>query len=639
MSFLAAALWPLLALAALPLVIHLLTRRPPRPVVFAPIGLLRRALKRHARRMRLRRWLLLALRTLWVAAFALAALLPQLGQKSAESSGSLSALNLLIDGSGSMATSGDDGESFFERALMLASKQAQRRPVALFLCSAWGLKRLAPEARSALPVIGLVGDYKPLGYADLGACAAAIKGETLLLTDAWSPLPSAVATRVVAKPGEGKNWGIGSVSLSRRGAKAYRLRVELIGNPGKRRLELLIDGKARASTQVTLPASGSAFTTLNLGLEAGFYGLELRLPADARSDDNRRVVGLQASGATRLVAIDGDARDTAYNDEIFYVAQAANALGYHDPFSLELIAAGQEQSAPLQEADVVLLANTGALDPGFAMALVSYVRAGGGLLVSVGQNTDTDALQRQLGDLLPGRMRSLWSAKDQEGQSDKSAAFSVATPDPLWLKKLGMGGSAGLLRTKVWQGINLEASGEVRWRLSDGRPLLIEGAVGQGRVLLLATSIDRDGSDLAIRPAFVPLLRGMLRYLAGDSASQLSPSVLPGATWRLPVRADSAEFKRLGGGLAKAERGAEALRFTPKRLGLWRSEKLDLAVELRTDPRESLPQSTLKSAPDLAAGLGGTQRQTPLWPILLAVAIAALLGEAFLLFGDHRRRV
>jgi hypothetical protein len=589
--------------------------------------------------MRLRRWLLLALRTLWVAAFALAALLPQLGQENDKPAGTLTALNLLIDGSGSMATIGDDGESFFERALTLASKQAQSRPVALFLCSAWGLKRLAPEARSALPVLGLIGDYRPLGYADLATCSAAIKGETLLITDAWSPLPHAVATRIVAKPGEVKNWGIGNVSLSRRGAKAYRLRVELVGNPGKLRLELLIDGKPRASTQVTLPASGSAFATLNLGLEAGFYALELRLPADSRKDDNRRVVGLQASGATRLVAIDGDARDTAYNDEIFYVAQAANALGYHDPFSLEVIASGQEQSAPLQEADVLLLANTGALDPGFANALISYVRAGGGLLLSVGQNTDVEALQRQLGELLPGRMRSLWSAKDQEGQSDKSAAFSVATPDPLWLKKLGMSSSAGLLRTKVWQGLNLEASGTVRWRLSDGRPLLVEGEFGQGRVLLLASSIDRDGSDLAIRPAFVPLLRGMLRYLAGDSASQLSPSLLPGATWRLPIVAESAEFKRLRGGLARAERGAEGLHFTPKSLGLWRSEDLDLAVEMRVDPRESRAQSSLENSSELTAGLGGKQGQMPLWPILLVIAIAALLGESILLFGDHRRRV
>ena len=104
MSFLNLVFWPLLALVSAPLIIHLLTRRPPRPMEFAPIGLLLRALKRQERRMRLRRWLLLALRTAWVLCLILALLQPQLGRDATPAQADRSALALLIDGSGSMGT-------------------------------------------------------------------------------------------------------------------------------------------------------------------------------------------------------------------------------------------------------------------------------------------------------------------------------------------------------------------------------------------------------------------------------------------------------------------------------------------------------------------------------------------------------
>ena len=140
MSFLNIAIWPMLALGAIPLIIHLLTRRPPRPLEFAPIGLLRRALRRQERRMRLRRWLLLALRTAWVVCLLLAVLQPQWGQPAAAVDGDRSSLAILIDSSGSMDTKGADGDRFYDRAVAIAQAQADRRPVSLFRCAAKACK-------------------------------------------------------------------------------------------------------------------------------------------------------------------------------------------------------------------------------------------------------------------------------------------------------------------------------------------------------------------------------------------------------------------------------------------------------------------------------------------------------------------
>ena len=103
-----------LAAAAVPLVIHLLTRRQPRRTTFSSIEFLREVRLAKMRRFRLREWLLLLLRILAVACLALALARPAL-QGSILSSKGTTTSYLLIDRSLSMAQR-EGGETFFEKA-------------------------------------------------------------------------------------------------------------------------------------------------------------------------------------------------------------------------------------------------------------------------------------------------------------------------------------------------------------------------------------------------------------------------------------------------------------------------------------------------------------------------------------------
>ena len=606
--------------------------------MFAPIGLLRRALRRQERRMRLRRWLLLALRTAWVLCLLLAALQPQWGRSVVAVDGERTALAILVDSSGSMATRGHNGQSFFDRALARGQEQADRRPISLSLCTAKGLKTLVPEPRSGINLKAEVGAIEPLGSVSLSACASGLPEASLVLTDGWSAFVGDTPVEVVAKKDEGiGNRGLGEVALSRRGGNSYKLRVEVVGPPGECRVEAFIDGQSRAATRVTLPASGRAFAQLTLGLKPGRYRLEVQLPEDARTADNRRQMLLFASGPTRLLAVNGDARDSAYADELYYVGQAERALDHHDPFTLESVLAGEEHRAPLQDSDVVLLANVARLDPGFGQALTSFVRAGGGLLISVGSNTDALELQRSLATLMPAVARARWAAKDAEGNVSKQAALSAAPPQVDWIKAIGLERGGGVLRTRVWQGLNVDASRGVKWRMNDGRALWIEKSFGSGRVALLTTSIDRDDSDLAIRPGFVPLLRGALRRLSGDQASQLSHSVLPGQVWTHTEAVKDSVFRRVDGGVLRAQLLDKQLSFEPNALGLWQQKDDGLAVELRTDPLESRPHTQSDTRRAVASGMA--QDEQPLWPLLLMFGLFVLAVESWVLLADHRARV
>ncbi|HEB83645.1 MAG TPA: hypothetical protein ENI92_01450, partial [Bacteroidetes bacterium] len=102
MLYLNPALWAGLALAALPLLIHLLGRRRPRRQPFSTLEFLLRSQQRRMRSFRLRRWLLLALRTLAVAALALAFVRPAWRQAATAGTGRSDSV-VLLDLSASMA--------------------------------------------------------------------------------------------------------------------------------------------------------------------------------------------------------------------------------------------------------------------------------------------------------------------------------------------------------------------------------------------------------------------------------------------------------------------------------------------------------------------------------------------------------
>ena len=54
---------------------------------------------------------------------------------------------------------------------------------------------------------------------------------------------------------------------------------------------------------------------------------------------------------------------------------------------------------------------------------------------------------------------------------------------------------------------------------TDDTPAMVEKQVGEGRVIFWATTLDRDWSDMAIRPGFVPLINQIVLYLTGQLAN------------------------------------------------------------------------------------------------------------------------
>jgi len=192
-------------------------------------------------------------------------------------------------------------------------------------------------------------------------------------------------------------------------------------------------------------------------------------------------------------------------------------------------------------------------------------------------------------------------------------------------------------------------------RFTNDAPALVERAVGpgaRGRVMLLTTSVDREWTDLPIRPGYLPLMEQIVLYLGRGLDDGRARTVRVGEprALRLPAGADAAVVTRPDGQSITVELGdgdREQLLFTgttqPGLHGVSArvaGERVPLPAERFTvtlDPREMDLRRIDDDALREALPGGAVVRRDradrpgePLWPWLLLAAVAFLLVESAL---------
>jgi hypothetical protein len=195
-------------------------------------------------------------------------------------------------------------------------------------------------------------------------------------------------------------------------------------------------------------------------------------------------------------------------------------------------------------------------------------------------------------------------------------------------------------------------------------PALVERRVGAGRVLLFATTVDRDWTNLPITTSFLPLMQLAVRYLAGRMEADPRLDTLVGRTVELPVPPDAKRVRITNpegaarefmpadwaGGLAQPQ---GRLRFTETwvpgayeiaLLGMPRGdERRGFVVNLDAESESSLQKLSRKEIGGLGARMVGVREadqvsmsylefgtEQGLWPPLLAALVFLLMAECLL---------
>lgn len=581
-----------LAAASIPILIHLFTRKRPREMAFPSLEFLAEVNRSEIRRLRLRQWLLLLLRTLAIAALALAMSRPALKGTSGLGRGGATTVVALVDQSGSMGATAAGGTLFAEARRALEGLLSTLGPEDELLLvpydegpHAVSARPLSDAGRLRAAVQGLAGTARATDHTRALEFAARALGESHALNRELFWLsdfqangfgPGAADLRAPDGPWDRSrvylmplapvsraNVGLTDASLAptetgtalsiagvAHGARAGDLSVEV--------RDLAADGELGRG-YLAIPQEGEASTLLPLARLPERGGVAL-IPDDALALDNRRVFAAGPAGAARVL-VRGDGPPTPVRLALEAGAPASGLeVTTVDAATLVSRIAG---------ADVVVLDDLPRLGPIEQQAVLDFYRGGGGLLVVLGSHADspfwnTSLLNElgvgTLGAMEPAATGAAWRLKRAVAGHAVLAGFPARPGEPLSTATFRSVRALGGSRTRTPTRVLLE--------YDRAHPALVEAP----HALVFAAALEPAASDFAVSGAFLPLLHQCVKVLARGTAAG---SLIPGERYSAPAgtatwRIEDEQGREVASELVAAG-GATRLTSAPlERTGLYR---------------------------------------------------------------------
>ena len=299
----------------------------------------------------------------------------------------------------------------------------------------------------------------------------------------------------------GANWAVTSVSTSARiyDVKRTQLTSTIAGfgtQAAQRDVSLVLDGHVLASKQVNVPANGRASVEFfGFDVPYGMHRGEIRIsphddlpnddtfPFSVERSDPRAVLFLYNGGRTKDAFYYKAAMESAGDSGLTVEAEPAEMAGNRD-FSKYAFVVVNDVASPGEK---------------LARALCAYISKGGAALVAAGPNT-----------ALEGRI-PLSSDRVSEGHATQGVGFV----DSQFPALVGAGRFENVQFSASARFLP-KASARVIAKFADGSPLLADEAMGEGRILIFASSLDNSTNDFPLHASFVPFVVQTAHYLAGS---------------------------------------------------------------------------------------------------------------------------
>jgi hypothetical protein len=524
--------WFLVALAGLtlPLYLHLLKKLKSTPKPTPSLMFFEARTQASTHHRRLRYYLLLSLRMLWLFLLILAFANPFIN-RNASAFASNRLVLLVIDNSFSMRAGTRLADAKDAAITVLSGKGAARAQVAAF-GSQLRLMTQPIEDQSALRAA--VQAIQPGdGHGNFGELARAVRAmaeavhtpiELHLFSDMQRSelaanfsdmaLPanvSLITHAVISKTQP--NWTVETVDAPGQvwGKDAKPVHVQAViagyGTPAAQRtVSLVVNGKITATKSVAVPVNGRATVDFpSLEVPYGFSRCEVKIDAaDALPADDLRRFVVQRSDPQKALLIHnyGDNRSPLY-------VGAALSSAAQSAFSLESINVNEAADRKPSNYAFIVLSDLNSLPSLLENSLTQYVRSGGSLLIAAG----TSAGGRSQ---IPIFGAHIIETRDYNRSPDRFMA--VGSSDSSYPAVAKAGGWPGV---KFFYALNVDpgvgpGGARVIVRLGDQTPLLLEKRIGEGRVVLLTSGLDNLTNDFPLNPAFVPFIEQTARYLAGS---------------------------------------------------------------------------------------------------------------------------
>lgn len=401
------------------------------------------------------------------------------------------------------------------------------------------------------------------------------------------------------------------------------------------------------------------------GPAAGLRGTA-RLQTDALGADDVWYFTVDFGGEVTVGVVNGSPRNVPYLDELFFLRAALDApTGDLARIHPVWLTPDDLQPGRIEPLDALILANVGRLTRPQAIAVEAFVQQGGGLLITAGDQLTPES-SLSYGPLLPLPIR----ASKQVGRPGDPATeltllrFDAIDSEHPVMREFAEVDEVSLLKARTWSYALLDTAQREGVRVlasfTGGAPALVEAPFGRGRLMMLTTTVDRDGSDLCIRSSFLPLMHQISLYLAGklereSGASQRvgEPAIVDvpagegglvldrpdGAQVALPDPAPETKVEigdidvvghySLRRRLGQAAETVFAVNADRAESDLARADLLEVAEVLRRPGAGVAPKVAEAEARGMSAD-APTSRRTRLWPVVLVALFWLLASEAWL---------
>ncbi len=425
------------------------------------------------------------------------------------------------------------------------------------------------------------------------------------------------------------NLRVAQLGLAERDAAAIAVRLDGdLPSAVARELRLNIDGSDRGRRRLD-PTRAAPYTeTFSVGdLGEGEHRIVATLsPADALPQDDAYYALLRRV-EPRVLVVTADAG----GDDASYLRAALGAL--ESPrLRVEVVDVAGLARRALTDYAAVVVSDAGLLGTQPAMALQAYVGKGGALLLTLGERT----LQQRS---VPVGGNRVLRNRPRDVALDAARVAQVEQSHPV-LREAGNWRAIRFFRHVT---VEPREGEQVLLRLDDGAPLLLEQRLGTGRLMTLASALDRRWNDLAIHPQFVRFIAEATAYLAGSRTEAATALVGQSVSARLGGRAGAQVFAPDGRRALLLDGTAGELRLAPEQAGFYevRGGGRSEWIAVNTDPRESqllrLPAARIAQwralqAPPPSAAVAGVAAPLPLPGNWLPLWFWCLLAAAVLAF-------
>ncbi len=534
--------------ASIPLILHLLNRERARQLVFGTIRFIQMSHQTNVRRHKLKRLLLLLMRILMLALLGFAFARPFFAQNFviAQKTGGKRNAVIILDTSYSMR---------YEKVFEDVKKEGLKILDGLDTADAACLILSSDSARVVAPLGSEFGHirtalsnaevtYKPTDYLDALQTANEIlepipigekqvyliadmqkRGwENFIETDKLNPDVQIQFADVRAE--QPRNLAITDLSvppvvLKEQKASYLVARVRNFSDEAVENLpvRLFIDGNVIHTVQLDIEPDdlGDAVFKVDFQDEATHTGW-VELPEDALGADNKRYFTLQSLQSIKVHAVrDRPRTQSGYQTaETFFMKMALEVGSDAVPINFTE-SSSVPDTATLTHVDVLVLANVAQLSANEAGRVAAYVAAGGGLIVTVGDNIDINAYEQNLGGevgVMPCKfVQPVGDAFDRQ-QFRVLATVKYEHPIFAPFKEPNHGDFGKARFYRLFQAVPTKDATVIA-AYDDGSPALFEKPYGQlGRVLCFTSTIDREWNDLPIRAVYLPFLHESIKYLA-----------------------------------------------------------------------------------------------------------------------------